>query len=147
MAIQSGATQLPLHHITIRVPWHDNGWTGTICNSPCNNTSCLILPRVSEGRKDATEEKLAGQSIEVLDVDDHPPCVAEHATFMASFDVASTKNHPYQNSNSVSHGHFAPTPFSFNQYSAAAVPFRWMLRQQVEGDARNELVEIGRAHV
>ncbi|MEQ8835642.1 MAG: AAA family ATPase [Lacipirellulaceae bacterium] len=58
---------------------------------------------------------------------------------MAKFDVPSTKNHPYQDGSKTTHGHFAPTPFSFNAYSAAAVPFRWMLRQQVEGDARQNI--------
>ena len=25
-----GARQLPIQHLTIRVPWHDNGWKGSI---------------------------------------------------------------------------------------------------------------------
>ena len=56
----SGARQLPLHHITIRVPWHDSGWNGSICKNPCNNTSCLNLTRISENRDDQREESLAG---------------------------------------------------------------------------------------
>jgi len=28
--LATGARRLPLHHITIRVGWHDAGWTGTI---------------------------------------------------------------------------------------------------------------------
>jgi len=25
-----GARKLPTHHISIRVPWHDAGWDGTV---------------------------------------------------------------------------------------------------------------------
>jgi len=25
-----GARKLPAHHLTIRVPWHDAAWTGTV---------------------------------------------------------------------------------------------------------------------
>ncbi len=33
-----GARKLPTHHVTIRVPWHDNGWDGTVCLAPAANT-------------------------------------------------------------------------------------------------------------
>jgi energy-coupling factor transporter ATP-binding protein EcfA2 len=132
----NGILRMPLHHITIRVPWHDNGWKGTVCNKPCNNTACLDLTRIGKVRNDKKEESLAGQSIEDLEVDDHPPCVAEHATFMADFDITHTKQHPYEKSSPTTHGHMAPTPLTYEAYSAAAVPFRWMLREQVEGNAK-----------
>jgi len=44
--LATGARQLPTHHITIRVPWHDNGWSGNVCSQPLANTSCLVLPRI-----------------------------------------------------------------------------------------------------
>ncbi len=28
-------------HLSIRVPWKDNGYTGLICRKPCCNNSCL----------------------------------------------------------------------------------------------------------
>ena len=37
-AISAGARRLPLHHVTIRVPWHDGGWTGTVCARPLDNS-------------------------------------------------------------------------------------------------------------
>ena len=61
--IASGARQLPLHHITIRVPWHDSGWTGSVCERPLNNTSCLILRRIGEGRRDEVEVHCAGKRL------------------------------------------------------------------------------------
>ncbi len=139
MALIQGARQLPLHHITLRVPWHDNGWNGTVCNNPCNNTSCLNLSRISEGKNDKKETSFAGQPIEFFKQEDYPPCVSEHATFMSKFDVSSSKYHPYSERNEETHGHFAETPFTFDAYSAAAVPFSWMLIKHIDGDERNNI--------
>lgn len=30
-------------HISVRVPWHDHGWDGTVCAAPGSNTACLRL--------------------------------------------------------------------------------------------------------
>ena len=133
-----GARQLPVHHLTIRVPWHDNGWTGTVCNNPCGNTSCTILPRIATRRNDSLEEVLAGKSFDELDLEQFPPCVDEHATIMSPFALSLVKNHPYAQLATTTHGHFEDTPYTIQPYSAAAVPFRWMLRDEVEGrDERN----------
>lgn len=40
-------------HISIRVPWHDHGWNGTICQDPARNNSCLRLKNIYENRDDA----------------------------------------------------------------------------------------------
>ena len=37
-----------VQHLSIRVPWHDNGWDGTVCQDPCGNTACLKLNRILE---------------------------------------------------------------------------------------------------
>ena len=47
----------PIRHLSVRVPWHDNGWNGTVCDDPKNNVACLKLLRIAE-RKD---ESLRGQ--------------------------------------------------------------------------------------
>lgn len=43
-------------HISIRVPWHDNKWDGTVCKSVKNNNACLILKNCAESRDDKTED-------------------------------------------------------------------------------------------
>lgn len=131
-----GARQLPVQHLTIRVPWHDNGWQGTFCNNPCGNTSCTVLPRISTGRDDTHETEQAGKSIEGLERGQFPPCVDEHGTIMAPFSLSMLKNHPYAKSSEKTHGHFAPTPYTIQPYSAAAIPFRWMLTEQIEGNEK-----------
>jgi len=132
-----GARRLPSHHITIRVPWHDAGWTGTVCADPRKNTSCFALPRIAEGKNDETESRCAGQSLDKLAGGDFPPCVDERVSFMADYEISRTKNHPYVKFFPETHSHFEPTRFVHPPYSAACIPFRWMLRQVVEGNAKN----------
>jgi ATP-dependent exoDNAse (exonuclease V) alpha subunit len=146
-----GARQLPIQHVTIRVPWHDDGWQGTFCKHPCGNTSCTVLPRIASGRDDDFETKHAGESIEGLSRDQLPPCVDEHATIMASFSQSMLKRHPYAESATETHSHFSPTPYTIQAFSAAAIPFRWMLKEQAEGNekrgvgSRAETLQLGYA--
>jgi hypothetical protein len=136
-AFAFGARRLPLHHVTIRVPWHDGGWAGRVCTRPLDNTSCLILPRIGEGRRDEIEDRCAGKRLDELAAGDLPPCVGERVSFMAPFALTRTMTHPYTEIYPETHGHFAPTRFVQPEYSAACVPFRWMLRENVEGDSKN----------
>jgi hypothetical protein len=125
-----GARLLPIQHLSIRVPWHDSGWIGTVCNKPAGNTACRVLPRVAEAKDDAAEAALAGRSFADLRADQLPPCIAERASFMAPFPITVSKQHPYVAGNADSHGHFLPTPYTMRPYSAACVPFRWMAREE-----------------
>ena len=129
-----GARALPAQHLTIRVPWHDSGWAGTFCQACTANTSCIVLPRIATARDDAFESLHRGESIELLDRSQYPPCVDEHGTFMAKFPLSMQKKHPYAESAKATHGHFSDTPYTIRPYSAAGIPFRWMLREQVEGN-------------
>ena len=61
-SLAAGTRRLPLHHVTIRVPWHDGGWTGSICARPLDNTSCLILPCIDEGQRDDVEMRCPGSA-------------------------------------------------------------------------------------
>jgi len=140
-ALAPSARHLPLHHLTIRVPWHDSGWTGSVCARPLDNTSCLILPRIGKGRRDDVETRCTGKRLDELAAADLPPCVGERVSFMAPFPITRTMTHPYAEIYPETHGHLAPTRFVQPAYSAACVPFRWMLRENVEGNAKNG--EIG----
>ena len=141
-AISAGTRRLPPHHVTIRVPWHDGGWTGSVCSRPLDNTSCLILPRIGADRRDDVEARCAGQRLDELDRADLPPCIGERVSFMAPFPLRRTMTHPYTEFYPETHGHFAPTRFVHPTYSAACVPFRWMLREKVEGNAKDGAIGI-----
>lgn len=142
MNLAHGARGLPRHHITVRVPWHDGGWAGTVCSKPLNNTSCLVLGRIGAGRRDDVETRNAGRMFSELVEEDLPPCVKERGSFMAPFDIRRTMNHPYA-STSRTHRHFAQTPFVQRAYTAACVPFRWMLRENAE--AFTDQMQLGYA--
>lgn len=135
----TGARKLPAHHLTIRVPWHDGGWVGTVCKRPRENTSCLILPRINSSKQDDRETVCAGRRFDELNEAERPPCVGERASFMAPFEIARTMRHPYVESSKETHGHFDATPFRLLPYSAACVPFRWMLRNEILGDPKRNV--------
>lgn len=145
MALIDGARSLPTQHITVRVPWHDQRWNGTLCKDPCANTSCMVLPRVGTGRNDVFEQECAGQSLEDLAECNLPPCVDEHGTFMADFGLSKLKAHPYRNVDT--HKHFAETPVRLDPFAAAAIPFRWMLKDNVEGTRRDMLSGLAKSLV
>lgn len=121
----------PLRHISIRVPWHDAGWNGSVCQFPARNTSCLKLKNIFNSKDEIAEAAVAGKSIEDLDTQSFPPCVKERATFMADFAFTRTHEHPYAKQSNETHAHFRPTPLHYPAYGAAALPFRWMMKNFV----------------
>jgi len=125
------ARKLPYQHLSIRVPWHDTGWTGSICEDPLGNSSCLRLGRIAEGRNDAMEARLAGKLWGDLAEADLPPCASERAGLMSPVPRRPEKRHPYAAWND-SYQKFRPTTYELPAYSADCVPFRWMLREEAE---------------
>jgi DNA-binding FrmR family transcriptional regulator len=134
-AVNMSATNYPLRHISIRVPWHDNGWNGTVCKSPKFNGACLKLPRIADSRDDGKEQAVAGKSIRDLDVSQWPCCVGERGTFMADFEFTRMARHPYSETSPKTHGHFDATPLRYPPYAAPAVPFLWMRAENMEAKA------------
>lgn len=138
--LHEGARQLPLRHLSVRVPWNDTGWTGVICKKPVENIACLILTRLRETRNDAAETALAGRSWEDLLPDQLPPCMIERGSFMAPYEIVRQTSHPYA-ATSNAHKHLMPTSFRHPPYSAACLPFRWMLKESA-GELSRDL-ELG----
>lgn len=119
-------------HLSIRVPWHDLKWNGSICSNPSGNGACLALKNCALNRDDAKEIELAGTSIEELDEKDYPVCVGERGTFMAKFAFYKHLTHPYSEYSPSTHGHLNPTRVRYPAFSAPAVPYSWMLKGNVE---------------
>ena len=121
-------------HLSIRIPWKDNGYHGLVCDKPCYNNACLRLKNIADSRDDEFETKLAGRPIagheQVI------PCVSEGSVFMSANTHSKTSIHPYKESNSSTHGHFRDTELVFHPYSLPARPFAWtMLRK---GNDKND---------
>ena len=115
-------------HLSIRIPWKDNGYCGLVCEKPCYNNACLRLKNISDSRDDRLEETLKGQS--VIGHESEIPCVSEGGVFMSEKAHSKTTIHPYKKSNSVTHGHFLETVLVYPPFSLPARPFAWtMLRK------------------
>ena len=128
---------IAVQHITIRVPWHDSSWNGNVCTKPKNNTACLCLKRISEGRDTENEEKIAGKKFELINSNERPPCQAERVAFMSERGYQRTVNHAYEKT-ADTHKHYRQTIFHHDAFSAAAVPYRWMMLPEVIGSDEQE---------
>ena len=129
-----GARQLPPRHISIRVPWSDVAWDGRVCLNPKGNNACLVLKRIATGRADDFEEQHRGEAWSVLEGKSLPlpPCANEHGAFMSKTPHIRRFNHPYVDFEPA-YANFRETIFEHKPYSAACIPFRWMLRKKGRG--------------
>ncbi len=124
-----------MHHLTLRVAWHDNKWNGTVCEGPSNNPYCLALDRIRAERNDESEDAVAGEYWSDLPTEKLPPCIAEGGGFMNEKQWTRVFNHPYQEIDkaAATHGVLKPTPKVLPPFSALAVPFAWMLKENQQG--------------
>jgi len=120
-----GARRLPIQHISIRVPWHDSGWSGRICANPLGNTHCTALPRIGDIRDDDWEMSVRG---ELFDTEGArlPACASERGAFMADFAYERRFPHPYEHH--ALYTHFRRTTYVHAPRSASAIPFAWMMK-------------------
>ena len=114
-------------HLSIRIPWKDNGYNGLICDKPCYNNSCLRLKNISSNRDDTLEEELKGKSIQGHE--DKIPCLAEGGCFMSSYTRERVTVHPYKKT-SEEHKHFLDTKLTYPPFSFPARPFGWLMLQK-----------------
>ncbi|WP_100906296.1 AAA family ATPase [Methanobacterium subterraneum] len=142
MFLNDEDVKYPTLHLSLRVPWHNDQWKGTVCKKPILNNSCLILERIADTRNDPKEDSLAGQSIEDIKPHEWPSCVIERGTFMADFAYSRTVKHPYAKSSRETHGHFKPTSLFVPSYTASGVPFRWMLKENFEYYQKNYFLDM-----
>ncbi len=128
----NGGISFPVHHISVRVPWHDSGWNGAVCADPKNNSACIKLPRIAENKDDRLESAAAGEFFGNMDQDRVPPCLQESAAFMSPRGLTRLHAHPYSSWHG-DYAHFRPTAVNYPPYSAATTPYRWMLKQSIHG--------------
>lgn len=134
-AIAEGARRLPLHHVTIRVPWHDTGWAGTVCQAPSKNSWCMVLKRIREERQDAAEDKVAGRAWSELNEAELPACLTERGAALNAQEFSLRSRHPFAESSAETHGHFAENSFRLPPYSVQAIPFRWTRKEDAQAIA------------
>lgn len=116
-------------HYSFRVPWHDNGWNGSICNNPTDNHSCMRLKGINQNRVESIENKYSACAMCDLDCINNVPCIREGACFMSENIETITLVHPYA-SWSPYHKHLEKMQESFLPYTYPARPFRWVMRER-----------------
>jgi len=67
-----------MKHLSIRLPWHDRGWDGHVCNYPSKNSYCkgfhsVNAERIRSIKNDSIEEAIKGQLCNELR-EYCPPC-------------------------------------------------------------------------
>lgn len=142
--------RIPSRHLSVRVPWHDGGWGGTVCSQPRDNGSCLVLQRIHAERIDDEEEQRAGQSWHELKPAELPPCCRERGGFMAPQSHIIELRPAYKLTNKA-HAHLELVRVTVPPYTAPCVPYNWLLldsagekSEQYELPFQSELEE--RAH-
>lgn len=119
-----------VQHISIRVPWHDNGWNGNVCNYPQINNACLRLKNIYENKDDARENEICGQCM--ADYAEELSCISEGAAFMSPVELKKTVVHPYKKYSPLTHSHFMETEMVYPPYSLPARPYAWMMKDNIE---------------
>jgi len=137
--LSDGARQLPLHHLSVRVPWHDRAWDGSVCQDPQGNSACLALRRISQNKDENREHAIRSKPWQEMKEDAWPACAVERAAFMSSREWIRNVKHPYAES-SPAHKHFDETPLRHRPYSANCIPFAWMLKGGAE--QKTELLDL-----
>ena len=117
-------------HISVRVPWHDHGWDGTVCADPKSNNACLRLKNIAESRNDQAEADICGECMA-----EHAGslcCIGESAAFMSSQEIDRMVEHPYRKSSPNTHGHLLPTEVHYPPYCFSTRPFAWLIKDDLE---------------
>lgn len=67
-----------MKHISIRLPWHDRGWDGCVCDNPKANSYCMGFhsvnaEKIRTEKENSLEDKIKGQVFDSL-WEYKPPC-------------------------------------------------------------------------
>lgn len=125
-------------HLSVRIPWKDNGYNGFVCNKPCFNNACLRLKNIAGARNDEFESTIAGAAVKGHE--NEIPCVNEGGCFMSEDTYIRTTVHPYTNTSPSTHGHFTETELVYPPFSFPARPYAWTMLNK-SGQNNNENIK------
>jgi ATP-dependent exoDNAse (exonuclease V) alpha subunit len=109
-------------HLTVRLPWHDRGWDGCVCNEPLLNTFCEAQKSIRlKGTLKAEVNHAGTPFTEYSKINSgyRPPCALRAAAYSDSETIV-----PYE---SRSKFHLRIPPFS-----VSVIPFRWTIGKLVK---------------
>ena len=119
-------------HLSVRVPWHDTLWNGTICQKPVENCHCVEYENILVNKDTNWELTVIGEPW--CDLKQLPPCAKESAGFLADHLWNCTHTHPYKSNSKTkeTHGCLETTTVPMGKYSALAVPFGWLSKASID---------------
>ncbi|MDR1769409.1 MAG: AAA family ATPase [Hungatella sp.] len=117
-------------HISIRIPWHDNGWKGCVCKNPERNQACRVLKNIALICADTNASQCASSAGEVVapGKDFVPPCITESGQFMSNHEMESMRSHPYTYNEHFAH--ILDTKLDIPPFSFIGIPFNWTLKDK-----------------
>ena len=117
-------------NLSIRVPWHDSQWNGTVCLDPEANCHCVDYKNILLHKRISRELPVRGKPFARF----LPPCAKESGGFLSPVDWQIEHQHPYAGIDRVAetHGHLKKTTRSVPRFTALGVPFRWLSREDLE---------------
>lgn len=125
-------------NISVRVPWHDNGWNGEVCNKPQANNACKVLKNIAQRRQDDNGcEEHCGKSQKAWDKNFIPPCIRESGFFLSTSSHHIIAKHPY--SFKESFAHILPTKIDIEENSFIGIPYGWFLKEDKDQFARHQI--------
>jgi hypothetical protein len=128
-------------HLSVRVPWHDAVWNGTVCNAPDVNCHCVDYENILKTKDTLWELTVKGQSWQTLEP--IPPCAKESGGFLSPHEWTSSHSHPYRDIKECqkTHGHLETTHLRVDPFTAYAVPFMWLSRDNVNDYVQPRVLE------
>jgi hypothetical protein len=129
------AMQLPVRHLSVRVPWHDRCWNGQVCKDPKGNASCMYLPRL-QSKNTEYEEKHRDAWLHELE--EFPPCLDEKVNFLSPHSIVTKRFHPYSEFEDH-YKHYIESHLEIHGYSFSVIPYGWMLKDKET--KKNEMAE------
>ena len=117
-------------NLSIRVPWHDSQWNGTVCRDPAANCHCVDYKNILQQKRVSRELHVRGKPFAKF----LPPCAKESGGFLSPVDWQVEHQHPYTGNEKVAgtHGHLKKTTRHVPRFTALGVPFRWLRRENLE---------------
>jgi len=115
-------------HLSVRVPWHDNGWSGFVCNNPDFNRACRVLKNIALARSDLKQRQCEEFAMNEVSTASTfvPPCLTESGMFMSAHKTAEVRHHPYVYD--LHYDHIKPTRVIVEPFSFVTIPYRWTLK-------------------
>jgi hypothetical protein len=125
-------------HLSVRVPWHDNGWNGCICRNPEHNQACRVLKNIALKRADISEPQCMSHASATVAPGEvfSPPCITESGQFMSDHEMEALRNHPYTYDECYTH--ILETTLNIAPFSFVGIPYNWTLKEKYrQGDSPN----------